>query len=114
MTKHLWEYNNKALFEVEINHKAKEPYYESWKEFITEGKQALECNCTCTNSLVWWYWDESEDEDENEKYEKSDMLNLIYGNWFSGLSRFVIKVEKSNEEEIKQYIKLAQSKTVII
>jgi hypothetical protein len=116
--KHLWEYDNKALFETDPNHKAKQPYYESWQEFLELSKNALKCNCTYFNPLVWWYWEvrveETKDYDPDETYPKEDhhdKLTLIYGQWFSKISKFVIKVDKTDELAIREFIKEHQKLT---
>lgn len=134
--KHLWEYyDNIYLFETEINHKAKNPYYSSWAEFIELGKSALKCNCTNGKPLVWWYWQVTNTDDpdgisDNKSDSESDtdsaidsdidsdiesnseavnhFLNLIFGYWNNNISRFVIKVNKEDEVPIREFIKAHQ------
>ena len=99
MTKHLWEYDNYHLFEVELKKKKKNPCYKSWDDFLLTSADALNCNCTYGDPLVWWFWDEN------------DRLNLIYAMRFSKVSRFVIQVRKSDESKIRSFIKIQQKNT---
>jgi hypothetical protein len=104
--KHLWEYGNRHLFEVQLNHRAEIPF-KSWQQFIES--KILNCNCLSGGYLLHWYWDAPESPDGKELEITDDRLNLIYTEWFSSLTRFEIMVSKFDEPQIREYIRQAQS-----
>ena len=93
--KHLWEYSHKALFEVELNHKAKERI-KSWEDFIADTNGALKCNCMAYSPLLYWYYESPEsrakaygyDSESEDPDGTDDVLTLIFAQWFSGITRF--------------------------
>jgi len=115
--KHLWEYKHKELFEVELNHKAKDRF-KSWSEFIADPNKALSCDCVVYSPLLYWYWDSPEnraysygyDSDSEDPNGSTDILSLIYGMWSSGITRFEIEVDRSDEPKIRDWIRQHQNK----
>lgn len=124
-SKHLWEYKNRDLTEVELNH-AYPKTFESWQEFLRIG--AFNCNCTFERPLLWWYWEVPfNQQDDRWSYghepspddggkcdacltpdDKSDLLNLIYAEWSSGVTRFCIRIKREEEDSIRQFIREAK------
>ena len=105
--KHLWEYEHKALFEVQLNHRA-DTRFNSWNEFIIDANGARRCNCMNDAPFLYWYWEGPDNSDEDE-----DVLNLIFGMFFSQITRFEIKVDRADEHEIRQWIREQQLKVAV-
>jgi len=114
---HLWEYNTyNYFFGVELNHRAKKPYFDSWDEFLAEGGQALNCNCMFNKPLIWWSWlcPENIQDCNWEEEILHDIVTLIYPTFTSNdLSAIKIKVTKDDESKIKEFIRIRQQKYVI-
>ncbi len=107
--KPLWEYNHgNRLFEVELNHLANFTFA-SWEQFIKDETNARNCNCTIGSPLLYWVWSspckEGDEDYEDREDRDSDIVELIFASWFSSLSRFRIKVQRSDEPLIRQFIK---------
>lgn len=99
-TKHLWEFkDNYYMGEVPLNHKAKNPYFDSWKEFLECEESILSCNCSYSAPLIYWNWV------SNVNCENKDLLVLIFPCWFSGVSSIKILVTRSDEDDIRAFMK---------
>lgn len=116
---HLWQYLIPHHFiNVELNHKTKKPYFETWKEFLEQGGIALNCNCTYNSPLLGWYWlDQANSDAINnpqctaDDYDPEttiifDIVTFIYCSSIENpyLSAIKIKVTKEDEQEIRKFI----------
>jgi len=120
---HLWEYDNCYFGDVPLNHKAKDPYYNSWDLYLEKEEDIRSCNCAYNACILYFNWMQAEDfeefyweeEGKNRGWEegkeflkergKYELLTLIIPDWSSGVTSIKIRVKRSDEEKIKEYLK---------
>jgi hypothetical protein len=65
--------------------------------------------------FLYWYWDgpESRQRESDDDNSDEDILHLIFGMWFSQITRFEIKVDREDETRIRLWIRKHQRKVAV-
>lgn len=115
----LWDRDTYPIMDIEINHRAKNPYFDSWDEFMKSSDSILGCNCQYGAPLIHWSWttnykrDMRDIEGEEEKDDDDDnLLVMIFPSWTNSVSSIQVLVKKSDESRIKKFIREHQVKNV--
>lgn len=119
--KHLWQYNNNDMEEIIINHLAKNPYFDSWKEFMEHQEKILNCNCMYMCPLIYWSWKfenpECEELEEcdckgQEFCNRKQILTLIFPSWSSDVSSIRVLVNRTDEQDVRDFIQEHQFQNI--